>query len=37
MIYMFGKQPGSQAPSGFDLDRAPSGDLYHDLYHAFFA
>lgn len=34
---MFGEKPGSQAPSGFDLDKAPSVDLHHDLYHAFFA
>lgn len=24
MIYVFGEKPGSQAPSGSDLDRAPS-------------
>lgn len=35
MIYMFGKRPGSQAPSAFDLDTAPAL-IYSLIYNVCF-
>lgn len=37
MIYGFGREPGSQAPSACDPGKAQAGDLRRDLYCAFFA